>query len=128
MAYYSFTDAILQDKPIQIYNNGKMKRDFTYIDDIVKGTIAALDKSLPCEIFNLGNNQPEDVLTLVRLLEQKLDKKAKIELLSDQPGEVPITYADISKSRSILQFEPTTSLDQGLDQFLSWYRSVLYVS
>lgn len=128
MAYYSFTDAILQDKPIQIYNNGKMKRDFTYIDDIVKGTIAALDKSLPCEIFNLGNNQPEDVLTLVRLLEQKLDKKGKIELLSDQPGEVPITYADISKSRSILQFEPTTSLDQGLDQFLSWYRSVLYVS
>lgn len=121
MAYYSFTDAIMKGKPIQIYNQGQMKRDFTYIDDIIKGTVAALDRSLPCEIFNLGNNQPEDVLKLVQLLEQKLGKKAHLELLSDQLGEVPITYADITKSQSMLGFKPQTSLDQGLDQFLSWY-------
>jgi UDP-glucuronate 4-epimerase len=123
MAYYSFTDSILRDLPIQIYNNGQMKRDFTYIDDIIQGTAAALDKSLPCDIFNLGNNQPEDVLTLVKLLEEKLEKKAKIELLPNQLGEVPITYADISKSQSTLGFDPKISLEQGLDQFLSWYKS-----
>lgn len=121
MAYYSFADAIMKGKPIQIYNQGQMKRDFTYIDDIIQGTVAALDRSLPCEIFNLGNNQPEEVLTLVELLEQKLGKKAHLELLSDQLGEVPITYADITKSQSMLGFKPQTSLDQGLDQFLKWY-------
>ncbi len=122
MAYYSFAEAILKEKPIQIYNQGQMKRDFTYIDDIIQGTVAALDRSLPCEIFNLGNNQPEDVLTLVELLQQKLGKKAQLELLSDQLGEVPITYADITKSQSMLGFKPQTSLDQGLDKFLSWYK------
>lgn len=122
MAYYSFAEAITQGKPIQIYNQGLMKRDFTYIDDIIQGTVAALDRSLPCEIFNLGNNQPEDVLKLVELLQQKMGKKAQIELLSDQLGEVPITYADITKSQSLLGFKPQTSLDQGLDQFLNWYR------
>ena len=121
MAYYSFADAILQGTPIQIYNHGKMKRDFTYVDDIVLGITSALDKSLPCEIFNLGNNKPEDVLTLVHLLEKKLGKKAHIELLPHTPSEVPITYADISKSQKILDFQPQISLDQGLDHFLEWY-------
>ena len=121
MAYYSFADAILSGEPIQIYNGGHMKRDFTYIDDIIQGTAAALDKSLPCEIFNLGNNKPEEVLKLVLLLEQKLGKKAHLELLSDVPGEVPMTYADISKSQSMLGYSPQTSLEQGLDHFLDWY-------
>ncbi len=121
MAYYSFTDAILQQKPIQLFNHGKMQRDFTYVDDIVQGTIAALDKSLPNEIFNLGNHKPEEIVTLIHLLEQKLGKKARVELLPDLLGEVPTTYADISKSQKILGFTPRTSLDQGLDKFLAWY-------
>lgn len=121
MAYYSFADAILSGTPIQIYNGGRMKRDFTYIDDIIQGTVAALDKALPCEIFNLGNNNPEEVLKLVLLLEQKLGKKANLELLSDEPSEVPMTYADISKSQSVLGYNPQTSLEQGLNHFLNWY-------
>ena len=128
MAYYSFTDAILKEKPIQIFNHGRMKRDFTYVDDIVQGTAAALDRSLPCEIFNLGNNQPEEILHLVHLLEQKLGKKAKVELLPDQLSEVPLTYADSTKSQTLLGYNPQTSLDQGLDQFLSWYLEACHVN
>src|SRR3569832_1022701 len=111
MAYYSFADAIMQGRQIQIYNQGQMKRDFTYIDDIIQGTVAALDRSFPCEIFNLGNNQPEEVLKLVQLLEKKLGKKADVVLLSDERGEVPTTYADITKSQTLLGFNPQTSLE-----------------
>lgn len=125
MAYYAFTDAILQKKPIQIYNYGKMKRDFTYIDDIIQGTVAAIDRSFGLEIFNLGNHHPEEVLDLVRLLENKLGKQAIVELLPHQPGEALVTYADISKSQAMLEFRPQTSLSQGLDRFLEWYHSWL---
>lgn len=123
MAYFSFAEAILQDKPIQVYNQGKMKRDFTYIDDIIQGTVAALDRSLPCEIFNLGHHHPEEILTLVALLEEKLGKKARIQLLPHQLSEVPVTYADITKSQKILGFSPQTTLEQGVDLFLKWYVS-----
>lgn len=122
MAYFSFTNAIRQGKPIRIYNEGQMKRDFTYIDDIVNGTLAAIDLGAPCEVFNLGNNQPEDVLYLVKVLEKYLGKTAIQELLPMQPGEVPVTYADISKSRKVLGFSPKISLDQGIQKFLSWYQ------
>lgn len=121
MAYYSFTDAILRGKTISVFNSGQMKRDFTYVDDIVRGTVAALDSAHRSEIFNLGNHRPEEIMHLIHLLEKKLDKKARIELLPRQIEEVPITYADISKSKSILGFTPRISLDEGLDQFLSWY-------
>jgi UDP-glucuronate 4-epimerase len=121
MAYYSFTDAILQNKPLQIYNKGEMQRDFTYIDDIIQGTVAAIDRSSPCEIFNLGNHQPESVLKLVHLLEHKLGKKAQLNLLPQELGEVPTTYADTTKSQLMLGFHPKTTLDQGLDLFLEWY-------
>jgi UDP-glucuronate 4-epimerase len=122
MAYFSFTNNILNGKPLQIFNEGKMKRDFTYIDDIVAGTIAAIDLGAPCEVFNLGNHKPEDVLHLVELLEKKLERAAVKELLPMQRSEVPVTYADISKSQKQLGFSPTTSLEKGIDQFLSWYR------
>jgi UDP-glucuronate 4-epimerase len=121
MAYFSFTRAILEERPIQAFNQGQMRRDFTYIDDIVQGTAAAIDLGADCEIFNLGNNQPEELLTLVSLLEKKLGKKAKLEFLPMQPGDVPITYADISKSSRLLNFAPTTTLDQGLSLFVDWY-------
>jgi UDP-glucuronate 4-epimerase len=122
MAYFSFTNNILKGKPLQIFNEGKMKRDFTYIDDIVAGTLAAIDLGAPCEVFNLGNHKPEDVLHLVELLEKKLGKAAVKELLPMQLGEVPVTYADISKSQKQLGFSPTTSLEKGIENFLSWYR------
>ena len=124
MAYFSFTDAILNGTPIRLYNQGKMKRDFTYIDDIIQGTVAAIDRVRGCEIFNLGNHKPEEILTLVHLLEKKLGKKATVELLPAESGEVPITYADISKAEKVLGFKPQVSLDKGLDAFLEWYRDL----
>jgi UDP-glucuronate 4-epimerase len=121
MAYFSFTNNILKGKPLQIFNEGKMKRDFTYINDIVAGTLAAIDLGASCEVFNLGNHKPEDVLHLVELLEKKL-KVAAVKELPMQPSEVPVTYADISKSQKQLGFSPTTSLEKGIEKFLSWYQ------
>ncbi len=121
MAYFAFTDAIANGKPIQLYNEGKMRRDFTYIDDIVQGTAAAIDLEAQNEIFNLGNHHPEDLLTLVSLLEKLTGKKAIKQLLPPQPGEVLITYADITKSKKMLNFSPKTSLADGLSHFISWY-------
>lgn len=121
MAYFSFTKALLQGEPIKLYNLGKMERDFTYIDDIVQGTLAAIDLGAACEIFNLGGNQPHPILSLISLLEQKTQKKAKLELLPAQLGEVPTTYADIAKAQRLLRFRPTTSLSTGLSHFLDWY-------
>lgn len=121
MAYYSFSKAILDDEPIPVFGEGKLMRDFTYIDDIVKGTIAAIDLGAPCELFNLGNNTPVSVLDLISTLEMQLGKKAKILFQSTPPGDVPITYADISKSRKVLGFEPKTSLKDGLKHFANWY-------
>ncbi|HEX2579202.1 MAG TPA: NAD-dependent epimerase/dehydratase family protein [Rhabdochlamydiaceae bacterium] len=122
MAYFSFTDAILKGKPLQIFNEGQMKRDFTYIDDIVAGTIAAIDLAAPCEIFNLGNHQPEGVLHLVEILEKRLGKEAVKNFLPMQLSEVPVTYADISKSQKMLGFSPKISLEEGIEKFLAWYR------
>lgn len=121
MAYYSFTRAILAGEPIKVYNNGKMSRDFTYIDDIIQGTVAAIDLGASCEIFNLGNNHPEDLLTLISLIETKTKKKAKIEFFPMQPGEVLTTFADISKSQKLLGYKPKTSLEVGIAQFVDWY-------
>jgi len=121
MAYFSFTDAILKELPIQIFNEGQMKRDFTYIDDIVDGTLAAIDLGASCEVFNLGNHQPVEVLHLVELLEKYTGKTAIKKFLPLQPGEVPITYADITKSQKHLGFFPQISLEQGLQKFFAWY-------
>jgi UDP-glucuronate 4-epimerase len=121
MAYFSFTRAILEGKPIQVYNQGQMQRDFTYVGDIIQGTVAAIDLGAPCELFNLGNNQPVDVLTLISLIEKKTGKTAIKQWLPMQPGDVPVTYADISKSQSLLGYRPSTSLEQGIDRFIEWY-------
>lgn len=120
MAYFSFTEAILAGKPIEIYGEGKLKRDFTYIDDVVKGTAAAIDLGAPCEIFNLGNNRPEEVLTLVSLIEKGTGKQAIKAFLPLQSGDVPLTYADISKSQKLLGYRPTTTLEEGIRHFLEW--------
>ena len=121
MAYYTFTQAILSGKPIHLFNHGMMQRDFTYIDDIVQGTLAALDYEGKCEIFNLGNNQPVQLLDFVSTLEKLLGKQALKILEGSSPGEVITTYADITEAQSKLGFKPTTSLENGLRRFLDWY-------
>lgn len=122
MAYYSFTKKISDGKPIQIYNNGQMKRDFTYIDDIVRGTVAAIDLGAPYEIFNLGNRRPVELLYLIDLIEEKLQKKAIREMLPMQQGEVLGTYADIEKSERVLNFKPLISIEEGFSHFIEWYK------
>lgn len=121
MAYYSFTKAILNEEPISVYHQGKMKRDFTYIDDIVQGIAAAIDLAAECEVFNLGNHHPENLLTLIHYIERYTGKKAKINYLPQPKGEVEVTYADISKSQNRLGFSPKTSLEEGMKQFVDWY-------
>ena len=132
MAAYLFTDAILAGKPIKLFNNGKMKRDFTYIDDIVSGVIAALDRppgsndsgenSPPHKLYNLGNNSPEPLMKFVELLECALDRKASIEMLPMQPGDVAETYADIAAAQKDLSFGPRVTIEEGLPLFVSWFR------
>lgn len=121
MAYYSFADAIRHGRTIDVYNYGKMSRDFTYIDDIVEGVVAALDLEGKCEIFNLGNHRPERLDTLISLIEEGLGKKAKIRHLPMQPGDVEATYADISESTKKLGFVPRTTLREGIKHFIDWY-------
>jgi UDP-glucuronate 4-epimerase len=121
MAYFSFADAIRLGKPIKLFNYGNMERDFTYIDDIVQGIVATIDRDSLSPIYNLGNHQREKITTLIDLLEQRLGKKALIEYLPKPQGEILVTYADIQKAQAELGFSPQTSLAKGLEQFLDWY-------
>lgn len=121
MAYYSFCKAICEGRPIDVYNYGKMQRDFTYIDDIVDGIVAAIDLEGEKEIFNLGNNRPEQLSTLIQSLEDSLNKKAIINYLPMQDGDVLSTYADIEYSKEKLKFSPKVSLSDGIAKFVDWY-------
>ena len=121
MAYFSFTKKILNGEPIQVYNHGQMSRDFTYIDDIVDGIVAAIDLGAKCEIFNLGNSHPETLSRFVEIIEQTLGKKAIKEELPMQQGDVTKTFADLTKSRENLNYNPKISLEVGIPKFISWY-------
>ncbi len=123
MALFLFTDAILNNRPIDVYNYGDMKRDFTYIDDIVEGTIAAIDRPVPYEVFNLGNSKTEQLMELIRILEEELGQEAEKNMMPMQPGDVRQTSADIRKSRDLLGFNPKTSLKEGIKNFVEWYRA-----
>ena len=128
MAAWIFTDAILAGRPIRVFNHGNMRRDFTYIDDIVAGVLAALDRPPPDEgpppyqLYNLGNHRSEDLKRFIALLEQALDRRATVELAPMEPGDVPATYADITETTRDLGFRPTTPIDEGLPRFVAWYR------
>lgn len=122
MAYYFFAKSILEKKEIPLFNNGQMKRDFTYIDDIIDGTIAALDKEYDCDVFNLGNSKPIDLMLLVQNLENFLGQKAHVKMLPMQPGELLETYADIRKSQEALNYSPKVSFDEGLKKFVDWFK------
>ncbi|MGH7182802.1 MAG: NAD-dependent epimerase, partial [Nitrospiraceae bacterium] len=140
MALFIFTKAILEGKPIEVYNHGKMRRDFTYVDDIVEGVIRTLDhpakpnqawsgdrpdpgtSSAPARIYNIGNHQPVELLRFIEVLEQALEKRAKKKLLPIQPGDVPATYADIEDLSRDVGFKPATPIEVGIPRFVEWYR------
>lgn len=126
MAPILFTKAILSGQPIQIFNRGDMQRDFTYIGDIVEGVVKLIGAlpmgSPPYELFNIGNNRPVPLLDFISALEDLLGVEAKRELLPMQPGDVPVTYADIDALAAKVGFSPSTSLRDGLARFVEWYR------
>jgi UDP-glucuronate 4-epimerase len=122
LAIHKFTKSILKDQPITVYGNGKTSRDYTYVDDTINGVIAAIDyNGSMFEIINLGHNQPVELLDLIEAIEDTLGKKAVIEWLPEQPGDVPKTFADISKAKQLLGYEPGMPLDQGLKNFYRWF-------
>lgn len=140
MALFLFTEAILNDKPIKVFNYGKMKRDFTYIDDIIEGVVRVLNNppqpnpnwdkrnpdpgasSAPYKVYNIGNNNPVELMKFIETLEEKLGKKAEKEFLPMQDGDVPETYADIDDLVKDFGFKPSTSLNDGIERFVEWYR------
>lgn len=140
MAYFLFAKAILAGKPIKVFNNGKMKRDFTYIDDIVEGVFRVIDSPpaphpewnrdqpepstswCPFKIYNIGNNKQEDLLHFIEVLEDCLGKKAKKEFLPMQDGDVQATYANIDDLIRDVGFKPSTTIEEGLGKFVQWYR------
>ncbi|MGV3580937.1 MAG: NAD-dependent epimerase [Methylophilus sp.] len=131
MAPFLFADAILNNRPIKVFNHGDMMRDFTYIDDIVEGVVRVLDKiatpslesgtNAPYRIFNIGNNQPEKLLDFIGFIEQAIGKKAIKEYLPMQPGDVKATYADTSALEAWVGFKPNTPLEAGVEKFIAWY-------
>ncbi|HZK12991.1 MAG TPA: NAD-dependent epimerase/dehydratase family protein [Desulfobaccales bacterium] len=123
MAMWLFTEAMLKGQPIKVFNYGKMQRDFTYIDDIVQGVVAALmAPGLDVyEVINLGNHRAEELQRVIGILESELKVKAEQNLLPIQPGDVPATYADIARAREKLGFEPLTPIDVGIPRFVQWY-------
>jgi UDP-glucuronate 4-epimerase len=141
MALFLFTKAILAGKPIQLFNGGQMQRDFTYIDDIVEGVIRVLDQpakpdpswkddaldpatsSAPYRVYNIGNNTPIQLMAVVKVLEDALGMTASRDLVEMQPGDVPATYADIDALTRDVGFRPSTSIEEGVNRFVEWYRS-----
>lgn len=123
MAVYKFTKLIDEGKPIEVYGDGDTSRDYTYVDDIVSGVLAALHKPFTFEIFNLGNNKTVKLSHLIATIEKALGKKAIIEEMPTQQGDVPITYADISKAQKMLGYNPETKIEQGIKKFVAWYKT-----
>ncbi|MEQ8363087.1 MAG: NAD-dependent epimerase [Cyclobacteriaceae bacterium] len=139
MALFLFTKAILEGKPIDVYNHGKMKRDFTYVEDIVEGILKLLPEApvgnkawsgeapdpatsfAPYRVFNIGNNKPVELLEFIEVLEEKLGKKAVKNFMALQPGDVPETYADIDALEKEVGFRPSTSIEDGIGKFVDWY-------
>lgn len=134
MAMFKFCKSIFEGTPIDLYNHGDMLRDFTYIDDVVEGVIRILEKppvrrrskdgpaAAPYRIFNIGNHRPVEVKKLIQMLESKIGKKALVKPLPMQPGDVPVTYADVDKLKNAVGFSPHTTLEDGVDRFVAWYR------
>jgi len=124
LAIHKFSELIWENKPIPMFGDGSTRRDYTYVDDIIQGVRAAIDyDGSNYEIFNLGESQTIELKDLIRLLEENLGKKAIIEQKPMQPGDVPLTFADISKARELLNYNPTTKIEQGIPKFTDWFKS-----
>jgi len=121
LAIHKFTKFINEGRPIQQFGDGSTKRDYTFVTDIVEGICAALYKPVGYEIFNLGNSHPTPLLDLIGLIERNLGKVAKIEYLPEQPGDVPITFADVSKAKDMLGYEPQVLIEEGIARFVEWF-------
>jgi UDP-glucuronate 4-epimerase len=134
MALFIFTKNICEGKPVPVFNHGKMRRDFTYVDDIVSGILAALknppnaDNGAPHRVFNLGNNKSENLMDFIDLVQDELGMKAKLDFKPLQDGDVPETYADIDASVDILGFKPTTAIKEGIPKFIEWYKDYYKVA
>jgi UDP-glucuronate 4-epimerase len=143
MAMWIFTKAILAGEPIKLFNHGNMRRDFTYVDDIVEAIVRLIDRTptpdpawnsalpdpgssnAPWRVYNIGNNKPVELLEVVRLLEEAIGKSAKCELLPMQPGDVPATYADVDDLMRDVGFRPATPIRDGIARFVAWYRDYM---
>jgi UDP-glucuronate 4-epimerase len=123
MAIHYFTRNILEGLPINMFGDGSTKRDYTYIDDIVSGIISGIEKVNGYNVFNLGESQTISLIDLIKLIEEACGKKALINYLPAQPGDVEITYADINKSKEKLDYNPCISVDKGVEKFVQWYKS-----
>ena len=122
MALFLFTDAILHDRPINVFGQGKMQRDFTFVEDIVSGIIASIDKNYPEEVFNLGCGRKEELMDYIKTIETACGKEAKKNFLPMQPGDVTTTDGDISRAKKMLGFNPKTMIRDGVPRFVEWYR------
>lgn len=145
MALFLFTKAILEGRPIDVFNNGRMQRDFTYIDDIIEGVYRVMHKlpepnptwsgdtpdpgtsRAPYKIYNIGNNNPVELMHFIEVLEKSLGKKAEKNFLPIQAGDVPATYADVDDLMKDVGFKPATSVEDGISKFVGWYRSYFHV-
>ena len=123
MAMYIFANKIINGEKIQLFNHGKMQRDFTFIDDIVDGIKASIKQNYPCEIFNLGNNHCEDLIDMISYIENELSRKADFDSIDNQPGDMKKTFANIDHAKNKLNYNPVTSLSQGVPKFIKWYKS-----
>ena len=122
MALFKFTKAIIEDKPIRVFNNGNMKRDFTYVDDIVAGFLLSIKNKLPFEVFNLGNGKTVSLLSFIEIIESNLGKKAKKVMEPMQPGDVSETWANVDKARNVLGYSPNIDVEVGVINFIKWYK------
>jgi UDP-glucuronate 4-epimerase len=130
MAIFLFTKAIIAGTPIQLFNHGKMQRDFTYVDDVTRGILRLIDHvprsggadGVPARIYNIGNNRPEELMHVVAVLEKALGREAIKEMLPMQPGDVLATYADIDDLTRDVDFRPQTPIEDGVRAFVTWYR------
>ncbi|HLA94384.1 MAG TPA: GDP-mannose 4,6-dehydratase, partial [Pyrinomonadaceae bacterium] len=125
LAIHKFSRLITEGKPIQVFGDGSTRRDYTYVDDIISGVRAAIDyKDSMHEIFNLGESETTELTRLIELLEESLGQKAVIDRQPMQPGDVPITFADISKAKKLLGYVPETKIEDGIPKFVEWFRSI----
>ncbi len=123
MAPYKFTELIYKNKELEMFGDGKTKRDYTYIKDIVDGILAAVDKEFKFEIINLGNSKPVELRQFISIIEENLGKRAKIKKMPLQPGEVDVTYADVKKAKRLLAWKPKIRVEDGMKKFIEWYKN-----